>query len=78
MEFAYTKDRGKDVIIMSIEDFLCISHAALHASSDVEYIKQFPITAHQIVEISRKIESTRNIIEKLNTEKFPDVPSQEE
>ena len=78
MEFAYSQG-GKKMIIMSTKDFLCMSHAALHACSDVEYIKQFPITAHEIVAISDKIESTRNFIERMsNTEKFPDVPSQVE
>lgn len=62
VEFNYDADKNP-VIIMSLEDFNCMAHAAMYASADVDYIKRFTIRAHQIVEASSRIESTIGFIE---------------
>lgn len=61
MEFNYDADK-KPIVMVRIEDFMCMSHGALYASSDIEYIKQFPHIAHQIVEAAERINNTREFI----------------
>jgi hypothetical protein len=77
LEFNYDADKNP-VILISLNDFKIMAHAALYASTNIEYIKQFHITANQIVEASGRIESTLAFIERFNKEKSPDVPSQVE
>jgi hypothetical protein len=81
MEFNYDADK-KPVILVSLKDFMCITHGALYAAGNVDYIKQFPVTSAQIVNASDGIDNTRSLIEdfirKFNKEKSPDVPSQVE
>jgi hypothetical protein len=79
MEFNYDADK-KPVILVSLEDFECMAHAAIYSSSDKDYIQRFPIISHKIIEASSRIESTIGFINhfRANKGKSPDVPSQVE
>ena len=85
MELEKDEETNSFVIKVRVEDFMCMSHGALYASADTEYIKRFPTTSYQIVDAANRINSARDFIvtqlviksRQINREKSPDVPSQE-
>lgn len=72
MEFNFDAEK-KPVVIMSVDDFMYITHGAQYASTDTDYVKRFPVTALQIIEASNSIDKMKALIS--NKGKFPDAPS---